>query len=288
MKRTTYVEIAGEPPVRCMAPAEMALHDGDDCIVEDNRVLEYGRVVRQEEPVADSAEAGPKIVRRPTLQDRAQMSETTLRSRMVKQTCAARAEKLNLPIRLVRVFYSFDRSVLRVVFSADERIDYRSLIRELSDELKVRVDMHQVGVRDEAGMIGGLGPCGRVMCCASWLRAFESINVRMAKAQQLSLNPTTIGGMCGRLKCCLRYEHECYRQLSQSLPREGAWVSFGGTSGVVVARDVLRQKLKVRTEQDGVVDLDAGEIMASRGGAPEPQDTKDGDSDDAVIEEAGK
>jgi cell fate regulator YaaT (PSP1 superfamily) len=260
MKRIAYIEIAGEPPVRCTVPDDLAVREGDECIVEDTHALECGVVSRLDS--ADEASAGglPRVLRRATLQDRAQNSETALRSRMVRETCVSRAAKHNLPIRLVRVRYTFNRAVLRLVFAADDRVDCREMARELSEELRVRVDIRQVGVRDEAGTIGGLGPCGRLLCCCSWLRTFESVNVKMAKNQQLSLNPATISGLCGRLKCCLRFENEIYRDLARALPREGDMVECGEGRGVVVGRDVLRGALKVEMEDRRVIEAGAADV----------------------------
>lgn len=285
-KRLAYVEIAGEPRIACLVPSELAIKEKDECVVDDNRVLELGQVVALEETRGDVRRDRPLpvVLRRATLQDKAQTAETGVRSKMAMSTCAAKVEKLKLPMRLIRVRYSFDRSLVRVVFGADERVDFRELVRELSEELRARVEMRQVGVRDEAGMAGGLGTCGRVLCCASWLHGFESVNVKMAKTQQISLNPVTIGGACGRLKCCLRYEFDCYRDLAQKMPREGSIVRCATGQGMVLARDILGQRLQIRLEDDRVVVAPMGEIevLVAR---QEPAGRKREDEEKEEIEE---
>lgn len=186
-------------------------------------------------------------------------------------TCSSKAEQLKMAIRLIKVRFSFDRSVLRVVFGAEERVDCRELIRQLGEELRTRVEVRQVGVRDEAGMKGGMAPCGRLLCCASWLHNFESINVKMAKAQQLSLSPGTISGMCGRLRCCLRFEHDCYRELARKLPREGTSIRCRDGDGIVIAREILAQRVRVRLSDDRVLAYAVDDIEVLQEGAPPPR-----------------
>jgi cell fate regulator YaaT (PSP1 superfamily) len=282
MKRIAYFEIAGEPPVRCLVPGDLAVREGDECIVDDNHALECGTIVRFDSAEDNAVSGLPTMLRRATLQDKAHKSETALRSRMVRQTCEAIAAKLNLAIRLVRVRYTLDQTVLRVVFASDERVDCRDLLRELAEDLRVRVDMRQVGVRDEAGTIGGIGPCGRELCCCSWLRTFESVNVKMAKNQQLSLNPGTISGLCGRLKCCLRFENEVYKELTRNLPREGDEVECREGQGFVVARDILKGRVKVELNDRRFVDVAGTDVRVCRGRGrrvPEAVDREEGNEE---------
>jgi len=253
---TANVEIGDGARFRCYRPPDLAIHEGDECIVEADRVLEFGRVVGLDDAGADAGPETklPKLLRRATLQDKAKAEESALRSRMAMETCTARAEKYELKIRLIRVRYSFDRSVLMVLFTAEDRVDFREMVKELAGELRTRVEMKQVGVRDEAGMIGGLGPCGRKLCCSTWLHNFEFINVSMATTQRLSLNPGAINGMCGRLKCCLRYEYPGYKEFDKRLPRDGAHVRCPEGEGSVIDKDVLAQRVKIRLDDDRVLE----------------------------------
>jgi cell fate regulator YaaT (PSP1 superfamily) len=248
-----------------VCPPELAIGPGDMCVVERDRVPEYGQVVRVEEapepPAADRKEMG-KAVRRATLQDQAKARENGLLRKMAAERCAAAAQKHNLKVRIVRVRYSFDRSVLHMLLMSEEHVDVRPLINDVSAELRTRVEARQIGVRDEAAILGGVGPCGRALCCATWLRKFDSINVRMAKSQRLSLNPAAISGMCGRLKCCLKYEYDTYVSLDRWLPREGMAVRCKGGKGCVTDKDILGQRIRVRLEDGRVVDCAPDEIEA--------------------------
>lgn len=262
MHRIAYVEIDGGPRLRCYSPPDLAIHEGDQCIVEADKVLEFGRVARLEDAVSDSSGARnlPSVVRRATLQDQTKVNESALMSKMALESCSAKVEKYELKMRLIRVRYSFDRSVLMVLFSAEERVDFREMVKELIGELRTCVEMKQIGVRDEAGITGGLGPCGRRLCCCTWLHNFESINVKMAKTQRLSLNPGTIGGMCGRLKCCLRYEYETYRELNRRLPRDGATVRCPGGKGYVIDKNILAERVRIRLDDERVLEYDADNV----------------------------
>lgn len=262
MSLVSFVQIEEEHPFKCLVPEGLAVHVGDQCIVEMGNVLEIGRITDLEEREGfghDGADV-PRVVRCATLQDQAKADETALLSRMARDTCEEMAKKHELEMRLIQVKYSFDRKQLTVVFSAEDRLDYRALVRELAEELHTRIEMKHIGVRDEAGIIGGMGPCGRELCCASWLKKFESINVRMAKAQRLSLNPVAISGMCGRLKCCLRYEFDQYMEADRGMPRDGDVVEGPEGEGVVCGKDILAGKVKVRLEDSRVFEYDAGKV----------------------------
>jgi cell fate regulator YaaT (PSP1 superfamily) len=184
---------------------------------------------------------------------------------MAVDTVAAGVEKHKLEMRLIRVRYSFDRALLRVTFSAEGRVDFRELIKDLAAELQTRIDMRQIGVRDEAGILGGVASCGRRLCCCTWLRNFEPVNVKMAKIQRLSLNPGAISGMCGRLKCCLRYENDLYKELSRHVPPEGCTVQCPDGNGRVVGCDVLRQQVQVRLEDERTVTCGVDEVKRANG-----------------------
>ena len=267
MNRIIYVEIDEGHQVACSCAPELAIHVGDQCVIEVDKVLEFGKIAKIVE-AADAAAAADKrtahVLRRATLHDHAKANEDAIMSRIAMTTLAAKVEKMALDMRVVRVRYSFDRTVLRVTFTAEDRIEYGALLQELGTELRARIEMNQIGVRNEAGMIGGMGPCGRRLCCCSWLHQFESVNVRMAKAQRVSLNPAAISGMCSRLKCCLRYEFETYRELGRNMPHEGAVVESPDGRGQVIENDILSQRVKVRLDDERVLDYGINEIRVDQ------------------------
>jgi len=261
MYRIATVEVNAGETLQCMSPDGLAIHVGDRCIFDAGQVLEIGSIVAVAEGTSEQPdEALPTLLRCATLQDQAKARENDLMSKMAMDACEAKAHNLNLAMRLVRVRFSFDRKLLTVLFSAEDRVDFRELVKDLATEQHARIEMRQIGVRDEAGMIGGLGPCGRVQCCCSWLKNFDSINVKMAKVQRLSLNPSAISGMCGRLKCCLRYEYDQYRECSRGIPREGSVVETANGKGRVIDHNTLGRTVRVRLEDDSVADYDVDDV----------------------------
>lgn len=290
MYRRIKVEIEPANHVLCVSPMELALHPGDQCIAEVSRVLELGKVMRMEEvDGAMPTDAGAKVLRRATLQDQAKGNENALMGRIATNSCEKKIEKLKLAMRLVRVRYSFDRSILVITFTSEDRVDFRALVQELTSELNTRVEMRQIGVRDEAGIIGGMGSCGRRLCCCSWIKQFDSVNVKMAKIQGISLNPSAITGMCGRLKCCMRYEYDVYRECARSVPRPGAFVKSPDGKGYVVDRDVLARKVKVRLEDERIMRYSVDQISRT---SEEGDETEEGTDEDtrgewAKLESSG-
>lgn len=250
-------------PAGC--PCDLAIHQGDWCVIQQGRLLEYGRV----QTLADTEDARqpegvPVVLRRATLQDQAKAHENNLHARMALTACQHKILTYKLPLKILCVRYSFDRSVLSITFTSEERVDYREFLKDISGELKSHIEMRQIGVRDASGRVGGMATCGRRMCCASWLKKFDAVGVKMAKQQRLALNPTTISGMCSRLKCCLRYEQEVYRELSQSMPGDGDEVEIPEGRGFVVDRDIPRQRVKVRLEDNRAFDYAAADVKVLR------------------------
>lgn len=187
-------------------PAALAINKGDACIVQRDGILEYGHVIMESRNNAEEIKGAPTVIRRATLQDQAVASENILLSKNAGRVCHQKIAGLNLPLRMERLRYAFDRSQLTIAFTAEERVDFRQLVHDLSAELHIRVEMKQIGVRDAAALRGGLAPCGRIICCKGWLQKFDNINVRLAKNQGMPLRQSSINGMCGRLRCCLRFE----------------------------------------------------------------------------------
>ncbi len=238
----------------CRTNMNMALHVGDLCIVRFKHGQDYGRIIAlPEKPVAEDTERLlPMVVRRATLQDQAKAAENTVHGRMAAATCRRRIEETKCEMHLLHARYNFDRSLLIVSFSAEERVDFRELIKILTEELAVQIEMRQVGVRDAARQIGGMASCGRTLCCHQWLRKFEAINVKMAKTQHVSLSSTSISGMCGRLKCCLRYEYDTYQALGRQIPGNGTKVETPEGPGIVVDRNLVQGVLSVRLDEHRV------------------------------------
>ncbi|HEX73338.1 MAG TPA: stage 0 sporulation protein [Candidatus Hydrogenedentes bacterium] len=184
----------------------------DHCIVESDHGPEWGMCVLPPEPCpSDVAERhSMRLLRRATPADFKNMEALMHEERRARRVCLEKIERRNLPMKLVDVEFSFDQKKATFFFTADERVDFRELVRDLAHELRMRIELRHIQVRDEAKLVGGLGSCGRALCCASWLNEFKPISMRMAKRQNLSLNPTKISGQCGRLLCCLAYENELY------------------------------------------------------------------------------
>jgi cell fate regulator YaaT (PSP1 superfamily) len=170
-----------------------------------------------------------------------------------------------MAMKLVNVDYAFDGRKAVFYFIAENRVDFRDLVRDLANTLRVRVEMKQIGARDETKVTGGLGPCGRELCCSSWLRDFEAVTVKMAREQGLALNPSRLAGMCGRLKCCLRYEYATYVELKRALPNLGKRVQCVKGDGKVVRQNILKQTVLIQREEDGgVVEVTLEDLVASR------------------------
>lgn len=257
MSKVAHVVVHHRGDLTCLLSDELALHVGDDCVIEIEHVEDYGKVTSLEasEREIEREKRMPRVLRCATLQDHAKQDENELMAKMALDTFSSRAREMKLRLRPLHAHYTFHRDRLAISFSSEEQLDLRQLVHQLQYELSTRIEMRQVGVRDEAGIIGGLGPCGRNLCCATWLHHFRSVNVRMAKAQDLSLNPSAISGMCGRLKCCLRYEYDTYREMGRNLPQEGSRIEWSAGEGVVVGRDILGQRLLVRMPDRRMVHL---------------------------------
>lgn len=266
MYRSVEIQFEDGSAVQAASPAELALHPGDSCIVECGRVPEYGRVVALVQVEGDypAKGPGPHVLRRATLQDQARDHENTMMSRMAAKSVHKHVDALKLPLKVLNVRYSFDRSVLHVTYVSEDRVEGGDLVRILAGELRTRIELKAMAARDAARRAGGLGTCGRQLCCRTWLKDFDAVSVKMAKAQQLPLNPATISGMCGRLKCCLKYEFDCYKRLGEALPKGGARVQCPEGPGCVWDKDILRQRVKVRLDDGRVLDYDAADIQGPR------------------------
>jgi len=189
-------------------PAETGVQQEDNCIVETVRGVEFGKIVVGPKEISSEDLTAPlkKVIRKATSEDEAKLEENKRKEKDALEICQEKISKHGLPMNLVDVEYTFDNSKLIFYFTAEGRIDFRELVRDLASVFRTRIELRQIGVRDEAKIIGGIGPCGRPVCCNTFLGEFEPVSIRMAKDQSLPLNPSKISGLCGRLMCCLRYE----------------------------------------------------------------------------------
>ncbi len=255
------VRAADAIPIECVGDDAAGLKKNDWCIVAYPRYEDCGRVVSMGPvPAAIPAETLPAVRRQATLVDQAKAHENNVRSKSFHRIAQEKVKEHKLPMRLVSTHIVFDRSLAIFVFTAPGRVDFRGLLRDLTRAIACRVELRQIGPRDQAGLVGGLGACGRVLCCSSFLTNFVSINVKMAKAQGLSLNPSNIIGACGRLKCCLSYEYESYQELVRGLPRSGARCRCEGCDGHVVEGNPLTQTLRVCLDDNRLVTVPVAEV----------------------------
>lgn len=240
-------------------PLDMNIQKGDNVIVETVRGVEYGRVVQGIRQVCEEAVVQPlkPVMRVATAQDDAVEAANKIKEKEAFEICKEKIAKHNLDMKLVDAEYTFDNNKVLFYFTADGRIDFRELVKDLASVFKTRIELRQIGVRDETKILGGIGCCGRVLCCHSFLPEFAPVSIKMAKEQNLSLNPTKISGCCGRLMCCLKNEEETYEYLNSRLPEVGDIVNTpDGVKGEVHSVNVLRQLVKVII----VVDKDDKEV----------------------------
>ena len=231
-------------------PAGFQISQYDHLIIDTARGPEYGICSggNHKIPVKDVVAPLRKVLRFATEADEKQMIEMRNKEKKAYQVCLQKIEDHKLDMQLVSAEYSFDGSKILFFFTADERVDFRELVKNLASIFHTRIELRQIGVRDKAKMIGGLGICGRPFCCASFLEEFQPVSIKMAKTQNLSLNPTKISGTCGRLMCCLKYEQEAYEDLIKTAPKAESFVDTPDGRGTVVDVNLLRQSVKVRME----------------------------------------
>lgn len=220
----------------------------DKMIVRRAEYEEIGEVVIPEKlcQAKDNREAGTDILRKATAYDLAQDERNELDAKEALKLCRKKVRGLGMDMKVIHAQYSFDRNKLSFLFTADQRVDFRVLVRELAATFHVRIELRQIGTRDEARLLGGLGPCGRPLCCSTFLGDFAPVSIKMAKDQGLSLNTAKISGICGRLMCCLTFENDVYEEVKRSLPDYGEEVETPDGRGRVVGLDILAQVVRVR------------------------------------------
>ena len=223
---------------------------GDHVIIDTARGAEYGTCAGSNHRIAQKDVVAPlrKVLRKATAQDERVAADNRAKEKKAYDICTEKIAEHGLDMQLVSAEVAFDGSKILFYFTADERVDFRELVKNLASVFHTRIELRQIGVRDKAKMVGGLGICGRPFCCASFLDDFQPVSIKMAKTQNLSLNPTKISGTCGRLMCCLKYEQDAYEDLIRTSPRLDSFVDTPEGRGTVVEIDLLRQRVKVRME----------------------------------------
>ena len=229
-------------------PGNFEVEKGENVIVETARGLEFGTVVLAVKEIEESGVVAPlkKIIRIADKKDAVQHEENERRKQKAIQLCQEKVKKHGLVMKLIDVEYTFDNSKIIFYFTADGRVDFRELVKDLASVFKMRIELRQIGVRDEAKMVGGIGNCGKGLCCHTWLPEFEPVSIKMAKVQNLSLNPAKISGICGRLMCCLKYENEAYTELRKGMPEQGERIKTPDGLAVVVESNILESIVKAR------------------------------------------
>ena len=232
-------------------PTDVWPNPGDPVIVETVRGVEMGETVTGAREIPDESLTAPlkKIIRMATPEDVKRSEECIAKEKDAVEICMRKIAAHKLDMKLVDAEYTFDGSKLIFYFTANGRVDFRDLVKDLASVFKMRIELRQIGVRDEAKMLGGLGACGRPICCGTFLSDFQPVSIRMAKDQSLSLNPSKISGQCGRLMCCLKYEQDNYEVTLKKLPRVGKEILTPDGLGTVTEIGVIREKVKVRLRQ---------------------------------------
>ncbi|MCM3164677.1 MULTISPECIES: PSP1 domain-containing protein [Bacillaceae] len=245
-------------------PNGLHIDDDDFVIVETIRGIEYGKVVLNNKKVEENDVVLPlkKVIRLADEKDRLMVQENQEAASEAYHVCQKKVSEHGLDMKLVDVEYTFDRNKVIFYFTADGRVDFRELVKDLAAIFKTRIELRQIGVRDEAKMLGGIGPCGRMLCCSTFLGDFEPVSIKMAKDQNLSLNPTKISGLCGRLMCCLKYENDEYESAKEQLPDLGEMIETPNGQGKVVGLNILEKILQVNlVEQERVVEYTWDELQ---------------------------
>ena len=248
-------------------PMKFDINKNDHVIVETARGIEYGTVVSEPKEVPKEKVIQPlkPVLRVATPQDDEQEAANKLKEREAFKVCLEKIAKHGLEMKLIDAEYTFDNNKVLFYFTADGRIDFRELVKDLASVFKTRIELRQIGVRDETKIVGGIGICGRPLCCHTHLSEFIPVSIKMAKEQNLSLNPTKISGVCGRLMCCLKHEEETYEDLNRKLPNVGDFVTTDdGYKGEVASVNVLRQLVKVIIDKDDEKEIQEYEVSRLR------------------------
>ena len=261
MDRIFLLKLDNGARIEAKAAIGLDILPGDMCVFNKSFYNDLGEVVRELDPTRVNSSADmPEIRSIAGSDDLARANENFSRSRTAMTTAHRLVESLGLPMKLINAHYSLDGKLVTIQFSADGRVDFRELVKELSRALGSRIELRQIGVRDETGIHGGIAVCGQQLCCCRFLREFSSINVKMAKEQDLSLTPSSISGICGRLKCCLAFEHQGYLEMEKDMPRKGEYCDTPSGRGRITDRNLLTRKVMVSFEGGNSATFPVAEI----------------------------
>ncbi len=262
MKKVVGIRFKPAGKIYDFESGAFVLKSGDQVIVETEQGLGLGVVVNPPMPVEESGSGKPlkKVYRMASEQDFQRLAKNAEIEKQAYEFCNEQVKTLGLEMNLFSVESTFDSGKLTFFFTADGRVDFRELVKILVKQFCTRIEMRQVGIRNQAKMCGGTGRCGRIICCSAFMSKFEPVSIRMAKEQGLSLNPTKISGQCGRLMCCLTFENETYKSLKEHAPRIGKTVTVDGQQGKVVRHHVINRKMTVKLEDGMEVDVDMDSI----------------------------
>lgn len=231
-------------------PGELIINGDENVIVETARGIEFGECVIGNKQVSEEQIVSPlkNVIRKADEEDERRHAENKDKEKEAFSVCLEKIQQHNLVMKLIDVEYTFDNNKVIFYFTADGRVDFRELVKDLATVFRTRIELRQIGVRDEAKMVGGLGPCGRPMCCSAFLGDFAPVSIKMAKEQNLSLNPTKISGICGRLMCCLNFEQSTYEDIRKRLPRVFSIVDTPFGRGEVVANSAVKEMVRIKTK----------------------------------------
>lgn len=245
-------------------PGDFPVKKDDFVIVETIRGIEYGKVVTGPKQVEEEDVVLPlkKVLRIADEKDRLVVEENRKAAKEAFHICCEKIAQHQLEMKLIDVEYTFDRNKVIFYFTADGRVDFRELVKDLAAVFRTRIELRQIGVRDEAKMLGGIGPCGRMLCCSTFLGDFDPVSIKMAKDQNLSLNPTKISGLCGRLMCCLKYENDEYEMVKEKIPDVGEIIETSEGIGTVVGLNILDRIVQVKfVEPERILEYSLDEIL---------------------------
>ena len=279
MAKVVVIKFKGNCKPYFFTDGGLTLKRGQNVIVETSRGLEFGHVVLAEKEVEDEKIVSPlkPVVRIATEKDEEAVRRNEERRPEAIKTCKERIAAHNLPMKLIDCEFTFDGSKVIFTFTAEHRVDFRDLVKDLASVFRTRIELKQVGSRDEAKILGGIAPCGRACCCAGAMPEFQKVSIKMAKNQGLSLNPGKISGLCGRLMCCLGYENEYFAGACKKMPKIGSTIGTPEGKGAVIATDMLKMTVRVKIEKDGAVfyrDFPVTELSFKKGEAAEEGDEK--------------
>ncbi|PKB78703.1 MAG: hypothetical protein BZY88_17075 [SAR202 cluster bacterium Io17-Chloro-G9] len=263
MMRVAGVRWRSGDPVTYVDAGDLALHLRGHVVLQGEKGQELGWVVREPKTVVAMQPDGTpsfRIVRRATASDLGRLAQNREQEQDAFKVARAKRKEMGLAMKIIDAHFTFDRSRLIVKFGAEGRVDFRGLLQGLSSQLKCRVELRQVGDREVAKLAGGLGRCGQELCCSKWMTKFDAISIRMAKEQALPISADGLAGRCGRLRCCLRFEYEQYRQINRALPKIGEEVSTPGGLATVIVGHRLKESVSVRYDDDRVLELPLAEV----------------------------